>query len=179
MRCWKLKGSEILYRGDPSASRVSDKTSHSHQVYRPSTLDCIRLCLEPGLADISCTLPGPSTADSQSSVCRDVNSCLLFCLLNSLDPFAINVFPKLSVLLFLACMFPKTDLLSVELFEVDLSIDMAGDKELPSGGVRGVRLASDVLLRERFCRRLGRRTSSVNARWWRVGLGVKDRRCMF
>ena len=76
-------------------------------------------------------------------------------------------------------MFPKTDLLSLELFEVDLSIDMAGDKELPSGGVRGARLASDVLLRERFCRRLGLRTSSVNARWCKVGLGVNDRRCMF
>ena len=77
---------------------------------------------------------------------------MLFCLLNNLDPFAINVFPKLSVLLFLACMFPKPDLLSLELFEVDLLIDMADDKELPSGGVRGARLASDVLLRERFDR---------------------------
>ena len=109
-------------------------------------------------------------------MCRDVKSCLLFCLLKSLDPFAINVFPKLSVLVFLACMLPDTDLLSLELFEIDLSIDMAGDKELPSGGVRGARLAIDVLLRERFCKRCGRRTSSVNARWWRVGLGVKDLR---
>ena len=60
-------------------------------------------------------------------------------------------------------MLPDTDLLSLELFEIDLSIDMAGDKELPSGGVRGARLVSDVLLRERFCKTLGRRTSSVNA----------------
>ena len=50
-------------------------------------------------------------------------------------------------------MLPDTDLLSLELFEVDLSIDMAGDKELPPGGVRGARLAIDVLLRERFCKR--------------------------
>ena len=78
---------------------------------------------------------------------------MLFCLLNSLDPFAINVFPKLSVLLVLACVLPETDLLSLELFEIDLSIDMAGDRELPSGGVRGARLAIDVLLRERFCKR--------------------------
>lgn len=158
MRCWKLKGSEMLYRGDTSARHVSLTIRYYPiQSISPSPADCIRLCLEPGLCGISWGWPFPLVSSSQSKVCNDVKSCLLFCRLSSLVPLAINALPKLSELPALVCVLPpENDRLSMELRGVDRSNEGEGESFVPS---KGVWLTSEEFLLEH-----GRLISSVNDR---------------
>lgn len=96
-----------------------------------SRVERVRLCLEPGRFDISCTCL--LSASDQSIGCNEVKSCLLFRRLSSLDPFAISVLPKLSDLSALVYkLFPAKECLSAELLErgVDRSIVTACERLL-------------------------------------------------